>query len=100
VEDEVGAPDVKTLGCEAVVMELLVSAAPFAVSAVTEDDAESVGGIGRLVRSIVGSSGWDTAPVLARLCCFGCSLSEGERERERFLLESDIAGGFFSVRFD
>jgi hypothetical protein len=99
VEEEVGAPDVKTLGCEAVVMELLVSAAPFAVSA-EADDAESVGGIGRLVRSIVGSSGWDTAPVLARLCCFGCSLSEGERERERFLLESDIAGGFFSARFD
>ena len=42
-----------------------------------------------------GSSGWETAPVLARLCCFGCSVSDGERERERFLLESDsgIAGG-------
>jgi hypothetical protein len=52
-----------------------------------------------LVRGVVGSSGWDTAPVLARLCCFGCSLSEGERERERFLLESDIAG-IFSARFD
>jgi len=40
--------------------------------------------------------------VLARLCCFGCSLSDGERERERFLLESDsgIAGFFFSARFD
>jgi hypothetical protein len=48
VEEEVGAPDVKTLGCEAVVMELLVSAAPFAVSA-EADDAESVGGIGRSV---------------------------------------------------
>jgi len=39
--------------------------------------------------------------VLARLCCFGCSLSDGERERERFLLESDsgIAGFFFSAMF-
>ena len=45
MEEEVGAPDVKTLGCEAVDMELLVSAAPFAVSAVA-DDAESVGRIG------------------------------------------------------
>jgi len=40
--------------------------------------------------------------VLARLCCFGCSLSDGERERERFLLESNsgIAGVFFSARID
>lgn len=48
----------------------------------------------------VDSSGCDGAPVLARLCCFGCSLSDGERER--FLLDSDsgIAGFFFSARFD
>jgi hypothetical protein len=37
--------------------------------------------------------------VLARLCCFGCSLSDGERERERFLLESDSGiAGFFLVQ--
>ncbi len=42
----------------------------------------------------VDSSGCDGAPVLGRLCCFGCSLSDGERER--FLLDSDsgIAGVF------
>lgn len=45
MEEEVGAADVKALGCEGVVMELLISAVPFAVSAVAED-AESVGGIG------------------------------------------------------
>lgn len=95
MEEEVGAADVKALGCEAVFMDEVASAAASAVSAV----AESVGGIGGLVRDIAGSSGWDTAPVLARLCCFGCSLSEGERERERFLLESDIAR-IFSARFD
>jgi len=54
---------------------------------------------GVLIEDDVG----DGAPVLARLCCFGCSLSDGERERERFLFESDsgIAGCFFfSARFD
>jgi hypothetical protein len=52
------------------------------------------------VGAVVCSSGWDGAPVLARLCCFGCSLSDGERERERFLLESDsgIAGRVFLVQ--
>lgn len=50
--------------------------------------------------AVVCSSGWDGAPVLARLCCFGCSLSDGELERERFLLESDsgIAGRVFLVQ--
>lgn len=46
MEEEVGAADVKALGCEAVFMEVLASAAVFAVSAVAEDDAESAGGIG------------------------------------------------------
>ncbi len=37
--------------------------------------------------------------MLARLCCFGCSLSDGERER--FLLDSDSGiAGFFSAKFD
>lgn len=45
MEEEVGAADVKALGCEAVFMDVLASAADFAVSAVA-GDAESVGGIG------------------------------------------------------
>jgi hypothetical protein len=45
VEEEVGAADVKALGCEAVFMEEPASEGAFAVSAVAED-AESVGGIG------------------------------------------------------
>ncbi len=46
-EDEVGAADVKALGCEAEVMEPLDSAAPFVVSvSAVAEDAESVVGIG------------------------------------------------------
>ena len=45
MEEEVGAADVKALGCPAVFIEEVASAVPFAVSSVAED-AESVGGIG------------------------------------------------------
>jgi hypothetical protein len=89
-------------------MGLVTSAVAFAVSGVAEDaESVAVGARGSVMFTslaaaglvevgVVESSGWDGAPVLARLCCFGCSVSDGERERERFLLESDsgIAGCF------
>lgn len=45
------------------------------------------------------SSEFDVAPVLARLCCFCCSLSEGERERFRVESASGMVANsvFFSV---
>jgi len=48
VGEEVGAADVEALGCKTEDMELLGSAAPFAVSALTENGG-SVGGFGRSV---------------------------------------------------
>ncbi|KAH8992702.1 hypothetical protein EDB92DRAFT_1986939 [Lactarius akahatsu] len=94
VEEEVGAADVKALGCETEVIELillrLLRCRQWQKMRNPLEEWEDL---------FTADTEVEQAECYWHLCCFGCSLSEGERERERFLLESDIAGGFVSARF-